>query len=222
MKDIGEKKLIAIGTIFGFSNFTTLNCFLFKMLKTKIWANFHRIIELFTQTIVSTLSKIWVWYPGSEIRVPEKPIPDPGSRGRKGTGSRIPIRNTAVQRLRCIVFYQYLIWRGAQVHSYDFKKLNEFAESAWVCRDPGNADSIKETRRRLLAQVRWISVIQNPERLEYCPDCNLAQISLRRGAGEHGLSNNAQLQATVNYSCLCSLHFVMLITQCQAMSELCE
>jgi hypothetical protein len=73
MKDIGEKKLIAIGTIFGFSNFTTLNCFLFKMLKTKIWANFHRIIELFTQTIVSTLSKIWVWYPGSEIRVPEKP-----------------------------------------------------------------------------------------------------------------------------------------------------
>jgi len=195
MKDIGEKKLIAIGTIFGFSNFTTLNCFLFKMLKTKIWANFHRIIELFTQTIVSTLSKIWVWYPGSEIRVPEKPIPDP---------------------------YQYLIWRGAQVHSYDFMKLNEFAESAWVCRDPGNADSIKETRRRLLAQVRWISVIQNPERLEYCPDCNLAQISLRRGAGEHGLSNNAQLQATVNYSCLCSLHFVMLITQCQAMSELCE
>jgi hypothetical protein len=43
---------------------------------------------------------------------------------------------------------------GVQVHSDDFKKLNEFAESAWVCRDPGNADSIKETRRRLLAQVR--------------------------------------------------------------------
>jgi len=145
MKDIGEKKLIAIGTIFGFSNFTTLNCFLFKMLKTKIWANFHRIIELFTQTIVSTLSK-----------------------------------------------------------------LNEFAESAWVCRDPGNADSIKETRRRLLAQVRWISVIQNPERLEYCPDCNLAQISLRRGAGEHGLSNNAQLQATVK----CELQLPLFFAFC--------
>jgi hypothetical protein len=27
-----------------------------------------------------------------------------------------------------------------------------------------------------------------------------------------GLSKNAQLQATVNYSCLWSLHFVMLIT----------
>jgi hypothetical protein len=71
-------------------------------------------------------------------------------------------------------------------------------------------------------------VIQNPEasRLEYCPDCHLAQISLRRGAGEHvlhcdgslrachnqALIKNAQLQDIVNYSCLCPLHFVMLIT----------
>jgi hypothetical protein len=30
---------------------------------------------------------------GSGIR--KKPIPDPGSRGQKGTGSRIRIRNTA-------------------------------------------------------------------------------------------------------------------------------
>jgi hypothetical protein len=27
---------------------------------------------------------------GSGIRDPEKPIPDPGSRGQKGTGSQIP------------------------------------------------------------------------------------------------------------------------------------
>jgi hypothetical protein len=46
------------------------------------------MIELFTQKIVTKLSKIWVWDPGSEIR--KKPIPDPGSRGQKGTGSRIP------------------------------------------------------------------------------------------------------------------------------------
>ncbi len=57
------------------------------MLKKKIWANFQRIIELFTQKIVTKLSKIWVWDPGSEIR--KKPISDPGSRGPKGTGSRI-------------------------------------------------------------------------------------------------------------------------------------
>jgi hypothetical protein len=37
------------------------------------------------------LSKIWVRDPGSEIRDPEKPIPDPGSRVQTGTGSRIRI-----------------------------------------------------------------------------------------------------------------------------------
>jgi hypothetical protein len=43
------------------------------MLKKKIWANFQRIIELFTQKIVTKLSKIWVWNPGV------KKAPDPGS-----------------------------------------------------------------------------------------------------------------------------------------------
>ncbi len=42
------------------------------MLKKKIWANFQRIIELFTQKIVTKLSKIWVWDPRAEIRDPEK------------------------------------------------------------------------------------------------------------------------------------------------------
>jgi hypothetical protein len=54
------------------------------VLKKKIWANFQRIIELFTQKIVTKLSKIWLWDPGSEIR--KKPIPGPGSRG-PGSGS---------------------------------------------------------------------------------------------------------------------------------------
>ncbi len=62
--------------------------FSFKVLKKKIWANFQRIIELFTQKIVTKLSKVWGL--GSGIR--KKPIPDPGSRGQKGTGSRIPNR----------------------------------------------------------------------------------------------------------------------------------
>jgi hypothetical protein len=53
------------------------------MMKKKIWANFQRIIELFTQKIDTKLSKIWVWDPGSEIR--KNSIPDPGSRGQKGT-----------------------------------------------------------------------------------------------------------------------------------------
>jgi hypothetical protein len=37
-----------------------------------MWANFQRIIELFTQKIVIKLSKKWIWDPGSEIRDPEK------------------------------------------------------------------------------------------------------------------------------------------------------
>ena len=55
------------------------------MLKKKIWANFQRIIELFTQKIVTKLSKISVWDPGSGInlfRIPDpgvKKAPDPGS-----------------------------------------------------------------------------------------------------------------------------------------------
>jgi hypothetical protein len=57
-----------------------------------MWANFQRIIELFTQKIVTKLSKIWVWDPGSGknlFRIPDpgvKKAPDPGSRIRN-TGS---------------------------------------------------------------------------------------------------------------------------------------
>jgi len=36
------------------------------------------------------------------------------------------------------------------VHVDDFKKLNEFAEAAWVCRDLENSTAIKEKRRQLL------------------------------------------------------------------------
>jgi hypothetical protein len=71
-----------------------VNYFSFEVLKKKIWADFQRIVELFTKKIVKKLLKIWSWDPGSEIR--KKPIPDPGSRGQKAPdpGSRIRIRNT--------------------------------------------------------------------------------------------------------------------------------
>jgi hypothetical protein len=77
------------------------------MVKKKIWANFQRIIELFTHKIVTKFSKIPYGFgmrdPRSGIRknlfrIPDpgvKKAPDPGSRGQKGTGSRIRIRNTA-------------------------------------------------------------------------------------------------------------------------------
>ncbi len=65
------------------------------MLKKKIWANFKRIIELFTKKIVKKLLKIWSWDPGSE----KKPIPDPGVKKRPitdpGSGSAtLPVRRT--------------------------------------------------------------------------------------------------------------------------------
>jgi hypothetical protein len=57
------------------------NYFSFEVLKKKIWANFQRIIELFTQKIVTKVSKIWSWDPRSGIR--KKPIPDPGPGVKK-------------------------------------------------------------------------------------------------------------------------------------------
>ncbi len=56
----------------------------------KIWANFQRIIEVFTPKI--KLSKIWVWDPGSEIRDPGLGknlfrIPDPGVKKAPDPGS---------------------------------------------------------------------------------------------------------------------------------------
>jgi hypothetical protein len=70
--------------------------FSFDVLKKKIWANFQRIVEIFTQKIVNKLSKLWIWDSRSGIR--KKPIPDPGSRDQKGNGSRIRIRNTGTHR----------------------------------------------------------------------------------------------------------------------------
>jgi hypothetical protein len=66
------------------------NYFSFEVLKKKIWASIQRIVELFTQKIVPKFSKIWVWDLRSGIQ--KKPIPDLGSKGQKGTRSRI--RNT--------------------------------------------------------------------------------------------------------------------------------
>jgi hypothetical protein len=60
------------------------------MLKKKLWANFQRIIELFTQKIVTKLSKIGFGIQDPRSGIRKKPIPDPGIRGQKGTGSRIP------------------------------------------------------------------------------------------------------------------------------------
>jgi hypothetical protein len=58
------------------------------MPKEKIWAKFQRIFEVFTQKIVTKLSKIWVWDPGSEILDQEKSYS--GSRIQGSKRHRIP------------------------------------------------------------------------------------------------------------------------------------
>ncbi len=80
-KERGEK-IFFFHTFFFSHKFHKIESyFIFEMLKKKIWVNFPRIIEVFTQKTFTKLSKIWVWDPGSR------------SRAQKGTGSRI--RNTA-------------------------------------------------------------------------------------------------------------------------------
>jgi hypothetical protein len=93
-KERGEKKF-GIILFFAVTNFKKFNIVLFLKCRKKIWANFQRIIEVFTQNIFTMLSNIWVWDPRSKIRDRGSGknlfwIPDPGSRGQKGTGSWIP------------------------------------------------------------------------------------------------------------------------------------
>jgi hypothetical protein len=59
------------------------------MVKKKIWANFHRIVEVFTQKIFNMLSNIGFGIRDPRSGIWKKPIPDPGSRGQKApdTGS---------------------------------------------------------------------------------------------------------------------------------------
>jgi hypothetical protein len=61
-------------------------------------SQFTKNYSFFANKIVSKLSKIWVGDPVSEIE--EKPLPDPGSRGKKGTGSQIRIHNTDFRKVR--------------------------------------------------------------------------------------------------------------------------
>jgi hypothetical protein len=57
---------------------------------------------------------------GSEIRDPEKkPIPDPGSgsRGQKGTGSRIRIRNAGKNNIKWAVIPKFSFSLNPQLNS---------------------------------------------------------------------------------------------------------
>ncbi len=103
------------------------NYFSFEVLKKKIWPNFQGIIELFTQKIVTKLSKIWIWDPGSEIRDPEKKlfrIPDPGVKKAPDPGSGSATLVTT--RLR---IWAYCWTSTVPYHSYPRPRL--FEANSW-------------------------------------------------------------------------------------------
>jgi hypothetical protein len=84
-KERGEKNLLYFFCSHKFHKIESY--IIFEMLKKKIWANFQRIIEVFTQKIFTKLSKIWVWDPGSGVRKNLFRIPDPGVKKAPDPGS---------------------------------------------------------------------------------------------------------------------------------------
>ena len=91
-KERGEKKFFCHTFLCSHKFHKIGHYFSFEVVKKKIWANFQRIIELFTQKIVTKLSKIWVWDPGSGIQDPGSGknlfrIPDPGVKKAPDPGS---------------------------------------------------------------------------------------------------------------------------------------
>ncbi len=95
-----------------------VNYFSFEVLKKKIWANFQRIIELFTKKNVKKLLKIWSWDPGSEIRDPGTGknlfrIPDPGVKKH-----RIPDPGSGSATLPVTVLFSLFLLRNSYKNTY--------------------------------------------------------------------------------------------------------
>jgi hypothetical protein len=78
-KERSEKNLLSLGTFLCSHKFHKIeNYFIFEIIKKKIGGNFQKIIEFFTHKIVTGLSKIWVWDPGSGKTYSGSRIPNPG------------------------------------------------------------------------------------------------------------------------------------------------
>ncbi len=97
-----------------------------KCWRKKIWANFQRNKELFSQKFVTKPSKIWVWDPGSEIRDPRSGIRDPGFGKNL---SRIRIRNTELM----VAFIRVNDWWSIlyQSHWLIVGSLSELLIDGW-------------------------------------------------------------------------------------------
>ncbi len=91
-KERDEKKIFVI-PFYVATNFTKLKIILvLKCRRKKFWQIFKELYNFLPKKSSLSSHKY-----GFGIRDPEKPIPDPGSRGQKGSGCRIRIRNTGYQ-----------------------------------------------------------------------------------------------------------------------------
>jgi hypothetical protein len=91
----GVKKNFFIKHFFVATNFTKCKIILFlNCSRKKFGPNFKELRNFLPKKLSQSFQKyeFGIRDPRSGIR--NKPIPDPGSRGQKGTGSRIRIRNT--------------------------------------------------------------------------------------------------------------------------------
>ncbi len=114
------------------TNFTKFKLFYFWTAeKIKIGAKFQRIKELFTQNVVTMLSKIWVWDPGSEIRDPEKSLsPIQGSKRHR-------IQDPGPDPQHCLKFWlaslkQYCWWLVASSWYRRGGNIQQCWGSSWV------------------------------------------------------------------------------------------
>ncbi len=115
-KERGEKKNF-VKYFFVATNFTKCKIINFWTAQEKIWAKFQRIMELFTQKVVTKLSKIWIWDPESGIRDPGSGInlfriPDPGFKKAPNPGSGSA---TLVRPLRQIQIINTACWTALKL-----------------------------------------------------------------------------------------------------------
>jgi hypothetical protein len=129
----------------------------FEVQKKKIWANFQRIIELFTQKIVTQLSKIWMWDPGSGknlFRIPDpgvRKVPDPGSGSATLRGS-LPQSWIRILLISSLTF-KMLVLNFSKIHLHHFSKIKSLKEVT-NSRNQGFASFLLLTDRRIRIRSR--------------------------------------------------------------------
>jgi hypothetical protein len=142
------KKICCHNFLYSHKFHKIVNYFSFEVLKKKIWANFQRIKELFTKKLSKSSQKYGLGIRDPRTGIRKKPIPDPGSRGQKGTGSQIRIRNTVIFPQFVGSFHSYFLsyiyliisHYNARIYRPSFREnkhktlvFNHWKRAFWAC-----------------------------------------------------------------------------------------